>query len=229
MLGRSSLPELALLALVACSSKAKAPEADPAKLAPTWKAMVETYPGPGMDECPGKEVVGGATMTARTFMALSGKPHEASRPEYQEYVNPPDLDSPAARVLIDPKVGKTDKRRAAAELLAAPFFLVYQIDHVDVPMAVEIKELKRGNVSGRAIKFDKQGRMQCVRVFHFQNDKAVSDDAIAKSNKALIDPAVAAELQADLRVQMLKRITVLTLPQAPAAEMSQKPPDNMGN
>ena len=80
-----------------------------------------------------------------------------------------------------------------------------------------------------AIRFDKQGSAVCVRVFNFQQDRAVSDAAIAKSNKATIDPAVAAELRADLRVQMLKRISILTLPQQAMDEMQAKPPDNMGN
>ena len=228
MLGRSSL--LSLLALVACSSKSKPPpEADPAKLAPIWKQMVQSWPGPGIKECEGKDVVGGVTMTAPTFFALSGEKYDPKKPEYQEYVNPTDLDSPGVRTLVDAKAAATDKRRAAAELLSAPFFLVYHIDLVSVPMALEVKELKRGTVSGRAIRFDKRGYMQCVRVFNFQQDKAVSDAAIKKSDRAVIDPAVAAELQRDLRVQMLKRIQVLTLPQQPMEEMQPKPPDNMGN
>jgi hypothetical protein len=228
MSGRSSLLS-AIALLAACGGSKKVPEADPAKLAPIWKQMVVSFPGPGMRECAGKDVVGGATMTATTFFALSGAPFTATKPEYQEYVNPAkELDSPAAHTLADPKASTLDKRRAAAELLAAPFYLVYHVDLVSVPMALEVKELKRGTVSGRAIRFDKQGSAVCVRVFNFQQDKAISDAAIAKSNKATIDPAVAAELRADLRVQMLKRIQVLTLPQAPMDEMQQKPPDNMG-
>lgn len=228
-MGRSSLLSVVAL-LAACGGSKKAPEADPAKLAPIWKQMVVSFPGPGMKECDGKDVVGGATMTTTTFFALSGQKYDLKRPEYQDYVNPSkELDSPAARTLADPNASTTDKRRAAAELLAAPFYLVYYVDLVSVPMALEVKELKRGTVSGRAIRFDKQGSAVCVRVFHFQQDRAVSDAAIAKSNKATIDPAVAAELRADLRVQMLKRIQVLTLPQAPMDEMQTKPPDNMGN
>ncbi len=191
--------------------------------------MLRTFPSPGMKECEGSSIVGGATLTATTFFTLAGQTYDKSKPEYQEYVNPAELDSPAARTLVDPKAGTSDKRRAAAELLAAPFFLVYYIDLVSVPMALEVKELKRGTVSGRAIKFDKQGQLQCVRVFHFRNDKAVSEAAIAKSDKARIDPAVAAELRADLRVEMLRRIPALTLPQPPLDQMDAKPPDNMGN
>jgi hypothetical protein len=220
-----------VLALVAaCGSKKKVPEADPAKLLPVWKQMVRSFPGPGMKECEGKDVVGGATMTGTTFFALAQEPYKVDKPEYQEYVNPgKELDSPAAHTLADPKASATDKRRAAAELLAAPFYLVYFVDLVSVPMALEVKELKRGTVSGRAIRFDKQGSAVCVRVFNFQQDREVSDRAIAASNKAKIDPAIARELQADLRVQMLKRIQVLTLPQQPMDEMQPKPPDNMGN
>src|SRR5689334_5200301 len=106
MLGRSSL--LSVLAIVsACGSK-KAPEADPAKLAPIWKQMIISFPGPGMKECEGKDVVGGATMTATTFFALAGEKYTTTKPEYQEYVNPAkELDSPAAHTLADPKSSTT--------------------------------------------------------------------------------------------------------------------------
>lgn len=230
MSARSSLHSAlaALAVLAACSSKPKAPEADPAKITAIAQQMAKTFPGPGMKECDGKDVVGGATMTARTFFALSGSHFDHAKPEYQDYVNPPELDSPAARTLIDPKASETQKRQAAAELLAAPFYLVYHVDLVNAPMALEVKELKRGTVGARAVRFDRTGNAQCVRVFFFQNDKQLSDESIAKSNKALIDPAVAKALRDDLRVQMLKRIPALTLPQ-PEGERMGRIPDNMGN
>jgi len=78
------------------------------------------------------------------------------------------------------------------------------------------------------VRFDKAGNAQCVRVFYWQNDKALNDAAIAKSTKAVIDPAVAKELRDDLRVQMLKRIPSLTLPQ-PDGERMGRIPDGMGN
>jgi hypothetical protein len=214
--------------LAACGTKSKAPEADPAALTAIAKQMVKSFPGPGIKECEGKEVVGGATFTAVTFLKLANDKYDEHKPEYQEYVNPAELDSPAARTLLDAKASNTQKRQAAAELLAAPFYLVYYIDLVNAPMALEIKELKRGTVGGRAIRFDKRGYVQCVRVFYFQNDKAVSDSAIARSNKALMDPEIAKELQLDLRKQMLGRIPSLTKPQ-PQTEKIERIPDNMGN
>jgi hypothetical protein len=143
-------------------------------------------------------------------------------------VNPHELDSPAARTLIDDKATDKQKRQAAAELLSAPFFLVYHVDLVNAPMALEVKELKRGTVGARAVRFDKTGTAQCVRVFYFQNDKELNEEMIKKSNQALIDPAVAKALRDDLRVQMLKRIPALTLPQ-PDGERMGRIPDGMGN
>src|SRR5437868_1822760 len=108
MSGRSSLLSAAAL-LAACGGSKKAPEADPAKLAPIWKQMVLSFPGPGMKECEGKDVVGGATLAATTFFTLSGQTFTATKPEYQEYVNPAkELDSPAAHTLADPKASTTD-------------------------------------------------------------------------------------------------------------------------
>jgi uncharacterized membrane protein YbaN (DUF454 family)/predicted small lipoprotein YifL len=229
MSARSSLHNLALLAaLVACGSKGKAPEADPAKVTAIAKQMVKTFPGPGAKECDGKDVVGGATMTATTFFALAGTTYDKAKPEYQEYVNPHELDSPAARTLLDAKASEQQKRQAAAELLAAPFYLVYHVDLVNAPMALAVKELKRGTVGARAVRFDKTGMPQCVRVFYFQNDKALNEAMIAKSNQAVIDPAVAQALRDDLRVQMLKRVPALTLPQ-PDGERMGRIPDGMGN
>ncbi|MEJ7601505.1 MAG: hypothetical protein WKG01_26610 [Kofleriaceae bacterium] len=99
---------------------------------------------------------------------------------------------------------------------------------MNAPMALEVKELKRGTVGARAMRFDKAGHVQCVRVFYWQNDKKVSDAAIAKSDKARIEPEVAAELRADLRREMLKRIPSLTQPQ-PEGERMGRVPDGMGN
>jgi hypothetical protein len=146
-------------------------------------------------------------------------------PENRPFVHPPELDAPAARVLADDKASESDRRAAAGELALAPFYLVYTIDHVDVPMALGIKELKRGFATGRAIKYDKNGIPQCVRVFLWENDKKVSDDAIAKSNKARIDPAIAKLLSDDLTAQLLKRIAALGAPPPIGTEMAKKPAD----
>ncbi len=229
MSARSSLHSAVLLALVAaCGSKAKAREADPAAVVTIAKQMAKSFPGPGAKECAGKDVVGGATFTATTFLTLAGSSYDSAKPEYQEYVNPHELDSPAARTLIDAKASEQQKRQAAAELLSAPFYLVYHVDLVNAPMALSVKELKRGTVGARAVRFDKTGMAQCVRVFYFQNDKALNEEMIKKSNQAVIDPAVAQALRDDLRVQMLKRVPSLTLPQ-PDGERMGRIPDGMGN
>jgi hypothetical protein len=217
-----------LAVLAACSGKKKLPEADPAQVVAALKQAVKSFPGPGMTACKDHEVVGGATMTAVTFFHITGFDYKEAKPEYQAYVNPPELDSPAARVLADAKASPQAKRQAAAELLAAPFYLIYHVDLVNAPMALQVKELKRGTVNARAIRFDKQGNVVCVRVFAWQNDKAVSDSAIKRSNKAQIDPAIAKELQDDLRVQYLERVKVLSLPQAKAEPM-ERIPDGFGN
>jgi len=226
---RGALPSLlaAALALGAgagagCGSKS--PQGDPAKFAALATTMIKNVPVPGVTECTGEQVLGGATMTIRTLLHIAKQTFE-DRPERQDWVNPPELDVPAARVLADDKASDTDRRRAAGELAAAPFYLVYIIDHVDVPMALGIKELKRGIAGGRALKYDKQGNLQCVRIFLWENDKAVSDDAIAKSDKAVIDPAVAQRLREDLRAQLLKRIAALGAPPPIGTEMAKKPPD----
>ena len=229
MSARSSLSSCVLaLALVGCGNKAKAPEADPAQVVTIAKQMAKSFPGPGAKECAGKDVVGGATFTATTFFAIAGTTFDKAKPEYQEYVNPHELDSPAARTLVDDKATPKQKRQAAAELLSAPFYLVYHVDLVNAPMALAVKELKRGTVGARAVRFDKTGMAQCVRVFYFQNDKALNEEMIKKSDKAVIDPAVAQALKDDLRVQMLKRIPSLTQPQ-PEGERMGRIPDGMGN
>ena len=225
---RHSWLALALLVAACGGNKSKAPEADPAQLAVITTQMVKSFPGPGMKECEGKDVVGGATFTGTTFLRLANEKFDEQKPEYQDYVNPAELDSPAARTLLDPKASTTAKRQATAELLSAPFYLVYYIDLVNAPLALQIKELKRGTVGARAIRYDKRGYVECVRVFFFQNDKAVSDSAIARSNKAIVDPAIAKELQDDLRKQMLARIPSLTKPQ-PQTEKIERIPDGMGN
>jgi hypothetical protein len=216
---------VAAVALAGAGCGKKAPEGNPAAFTALASTMVKNAPLPGgVPECPGEGVLGGATMTVTTLLKIAKQPIE-DLPERKDYVNPPELDVPAARILADEKASETDRRRAAAELATAPFFLVYLIDHVDVPMALGVKELKRGFAAGRAIKYDKQGNAQCVRVFLWQNDKKVSDEAIAKSNKAVIAPDIAQRLRDDLKAELLKRIAALGAPPPVGTEMAQKPKD----
>lgn len=212
MSARSSTRDLALaaacLAAAACSTSHK-PEADPARLVPIMKAMDKNTPAPGgAPDCTPDQMIGGATMTQVTLLKIAKEPANpgASR---DDWINPTELDSPAARELIDPAVDETTQRQAAYELLSAPFFLVYRIDLVDAPMAIGVKDLKRGTVGARALRYDRQGNIVCLKVLTFQNSRDKSDWAILKSNLALMDPKIVAALQDDLRDQLLKHVAAL--------------------
>lgn len=211
MPGRSSRPEVralaAVLALAACGKSREAPkkpEADPKQVTKLAAKMAREVPTPAaVRECTLDDLAGGAPMTFRTLMQL-GEQKLADTPEESAWINPPELDAPAARTLVDPNAPKTAARQAAAELLAAPFWVAYKVDHVNAPMALGVKELKIGTVGTRVIRYEKTGLPSCVLVFFFQNDKAVSDDAIAKSDRAVIDPAIAKALREDLTAQWIK-------------------------
>jgi hypothetical protein len=206
MSGRSSARSVLVLALVAapaCGKKAAPPpaEADPAKVAALAAQMLQDAPPIGAPTCKDGELHGGVTLTYNTLLRLGGKP-VANDPEHSAWLNPPELDAPEIRTLLDG--GATPAaRQAAATVLAAPFLVVYRIDNVDAPLAIGVKELKIGTVGARAIRYDLRGRPTCVVVFLWQNTKAKSDWAIAASDKTLVDPAVAQALQADLREQYL--------------------------
>ena len=205
----------ALCACVAACSTTHKPEADPARLVPIMKAMDKNTPTPGgAPNCTPDQMIGGATMTQVTLLKISGEPANPG-PEREDWINPAELDSPAARELIDPATDETTRRQAAYELLSAPFFLVYRIDIVDAPMALGIKDLKRGTVGSRVLRFDTQGDIVCVKVMNFQNSLAKSDWAILKSNLAVMDPKIAAELRTDLHEQMLKHVRALGRPEQP--------------
>jgi hypothetical protein len=90
---------------------------------------------------------------------------------------------------------------------------------VNAPIALGVKELKRGALGMRAIGYDKKGSPSCVSVFVVQNDKAKSEWAMDKSDRAQIDPAIAKAMQDDLREQLLKKAVEMgtTLPTAPTA------------
>lgn len=195
----------------ACSTSHK-PEADPERLVPIMQAIDKHTPAPGgAPTCTPDQMIDGATLTQVTLLKLAKEPANPG-PERDDWINPAELDSPAARELIDPAVDETTKRQAAYELLSAPFFLVYRIDLVDAPMALKIKELKRGVVGLRVLRFDKKGDIACVKVMIIQNTLEKSDEAILKSNLAVIDPKVAEELRSDLRDQLLKHVHALGRP-----------------
>jgi len=213
MSGRSStrdlLARLGLLApcvgllAASCSSEAKKPEADPTKVVELTSTLLRNTPAiAGVPECQPEELRTGARLTFRTVLQLAER-EVPSTPPYAEWINPPTLDAPAARVLVDAAASPTARRQAAAELLAAPGYRVYRVDSVDVPLAIEVKELKRGIVSARAIKYDARGAAVCMTVFNVRNSKEKSEWAMAKSNRARVDPTIAQTLRDELSEQML--------------------------
>jgi hypothetical protein len=214
MSARSSTRELAVAIgalAVACSTQHK-PEADPARLVPIMKAMDKNTPAPGgAPDCTPEQMVGGATMTQVTLLKIAKEPANPG-PERADWINPPELDSPAARELIDPGVDETTRRQAAYELLSAPFFLVYRVELVDAPMALGVKDLKRGTVGTRVLRYDTRGNIVCIRVMNFQSSLEKSDWAILKSNLPVIDPKIAAALRDDLRNEFLRHVPALGRP-----------------
>ena len=203
MLARSSL--LSLAALVGCGHKAHKPEADPAKVTAFATKLIDNTPVPAaVPECKPEELHAAATVTFRSLEQLTGK-KPGTEPEQADWINPPDLDTPAVRTLLD-STDATQKREAAAELLAAPGWIVYRVDLVNAPMAIGVKELKIGTIGARIIHYDKDARPTCATVWNFQNTQAKTDWAISITNKAYVDGAVAKELRDDLTAQYLKLV-----------------------
>jgi hypothetical protein len=209
MSGRSSRRNALALALAcalaACGkSGPKKPEADPADVKKLADKMAREVPTPAATrDCTPDDLDGGLPMTWRSLVQLSGRT-PASRPEDDTWINPTQLDAPPVRTLLDSK-DKRAARQAAAELLAAPHWVVYKVDYVNAPMALGIKELKIGTIGTRVIRYEKTGVPLCVLVFNFQNDPKISQDAIDVSDKPVIDPAVAKILREDLTAQWIKQ------------------------
>jgi hypothetical protein len=212
MSGRSSrhsrLPALIILTVTAlgCGKKAKGkPEADPAKVKALAEKMAMNPPSPGgVPVCKPGELTGGAAMTHTTLLRLAGHALEA-KPEHADWINPAVLDHPAARLLADGKADAKALRQAAAELLAAPFFVDYRVDNVDAPLALAIKEPKPGFVHARAIRFA-AGKPTCATVFYGRNTDEKTAWAISVSDRAVIDPAVAQAMRDDLAAEYVKAV-----------------------
>ena len=194
------------MTLGACGSKqAKRPDGDPAKIEALAKRMIVNVPVPAAArQCSIGDLLG-TQLTITTVLRLAHDP-VPERFEYADWVNPPELDAPEARVLLDPKATEEDRRAAAGTLLAAKTFIVMKPEMVNVPLALEVKEMKRGALGMRAIGYDAAGTPTCIHVFTVRNDKAVSEWAMDKSDKAIIDPAIAKALRDDLKQQLLKQI-----------------------
>ena len=208
MSARSSVRSVLLLTtLAACSkSAAKAPEADPAKIKTLAARMVKNVPVPAaVRDCKEEEMLDNATLTKLAEQPI------LKRPEFEDYVNPSELDMPAARTLIESQ-DPTSRRQAAAELSLAQSFLVYHIDLVDTPLPMGVKDFKRGHVGARGLRYDKNGSVQCQYVFLWTNHPDKQAWAIKMTDKPLVDPAVKLEMQKDLRAQMLIRVAGLGAP-----------------
>jgi hypothetical protein len=210
MSGRSSPHSLLLLAaLAACKSTAKQPEADPALVKALAAKMAQNMPAPqAVRACQPKDYVGVPTLTYRTLLQLGDLPVKPD-PEHADWINPLQLESPIVHDLT--AADETTRRRAAAQMMSVPGWVIYKVDLVNAPMALGIKELKIGTIGARALRFGSNGFPECVEIFYFQNDQKVSDAAIAKSDRAIIDPAIAKTLRDDLAQQYL-----MHAPRAPA-------------
>ena len=232
MSGRSSRRDrlAVVLAATACAASGACrkhappkPEADPARAIALAKQIAHDVPAPGaVRDCTEGELAGGITMTQLTLLRMAREP-VSDRPEHADWTNPPELDSPAARVLADPHADPKAAREAAAEILAAPFYLVYRVDDVNAPMAIGIKEPKIGTIGARVLRYDRTAHPVCVIVYAFQNDKATSDLAIAHSDRAVMDPRIAKALRDDLTRQYL-----LSAPRGAAAAGSGTPTAGSG-
>src|SRR5450432_2262490 len=198
---RSSARSLLALAVVCACHHPR--EADPAKFLKIADRMVENVPAPAaVPTCKPEELVG-APMTRRTLLLIDKRELEKIA-ELSDWMNPTELDAPAASVWIDPAADETAKRRATAELLRAPAYLIYRLDMVAAPMALGVKDLKIGTIGGRLIRYDRNGTPVCVVLFTFQNDRDKSDSAIARCKAAaVVDPAIAKDMRDDLHEQYL--------------------------
>jgi hypothetical protein len=204
---RSSLHKLVVAAALvsgACGGKkANAPEADPAVAKDVATRLLGAMPSPSATrECTDADVMGVPSITYRSLLSLAGRPTPDTEATLKPWVNPPELDAPAVRTLLDASANETAKRRAAAQLERAKAVIIYRIDYVNAPLALAVKHPIRGTVHARTIRFD-NGRPTCVALVSFQEDKEKSDWAIARSDKPIVDPEVAKALQDDLTVQWL--------------------------
>lgn len=195
--------------LAACGKGgAKGPDGDPAAVTALAKRMIDNTPAPaGVPACTPAQLVG-TQLTARTLIQLAGN-QMPDKPERTDWINPPELDDPAARTLVDPATDPDAKRGAAGALLAAKQFVIIRPEMVNVPLAIGVKELKRGAVGLRALVYDGKGNPTCITVFNVQNDKDVSEWAMDQTDKALVDPAISKALQQDLKKQLLAKVADL--------------------
>jgi hypothetical protein len=215
MSARSSLRSaLALLLVTACGGGKSGPDADPAQVAALAKTMITNTPAPAALPACTTQQLAAPSLTARMLIQLAGQ-EIPDRHERKDWINPSELDEPAARTLVDPASDADAKRAAAGTLLGMSKFIVWRPETVDVPLAVGSKELKRGIVGFRALGYDRAGNATCITVFTIKNDKAVSEWAMDQSDKAVIDPAVSKALQQDLKNVLIGTVASMRAGEAP--------------
>jgi hypothetical protein len=186
----------------------KGPEADPAKATELAAKLLQNMPAMSSQRaCTDADYPGGTVITHRSLRMLAGQPVSPdfrTDPLTAEWINPPALETAAIRPLVDLGASAGAKRRAAGALTTAKFYLVYRVDAVNAPIALQVKHLSIGTVHTRIIRFERDGAPTCVTMIDFQNDKERSDWAIARSDKALIDPEIAKAMRDDLAEQFVK-------------------------
>lgn len=214
MSARSSLRSLLILsAAAACSSKKGPPEADPAQVKARAHAMIQNTPAPAAARPCTIEQLKAPGITARSLILIAENTLPDT-PERADWSNPWELEDPAVRMYLD-ATDDTVKRQAAAKVLALPSFIVWRPENIDVPLAIGVKELKRGVVGMRAIGYDNAANVTCITVFSYKNDKDVSEWAQVQSDKAVIDPAVAKALQHDLKQRLRGKVAAMQAGQEP--------------
>lgn len=170
--------------------------------------MVKNSPVPAaVPACSETDLRSTVTMTFRTLTLLAGHTIDGAAPETAGWVNPTQLDAAPARTILDTNAQTTPKREAAASLLAAPSWLIFRVDLVNAPMALGVKELKTGTITGRIIRYDRaSSRPTCVSQWGVQNSRDKTEWAISISNKPVIDPAVVQVLRDNLATNYVAHI-----------------------
>ncbi len=209
MSGRSSLRSVGLVALAGLAASSactkKAPEADPDQVSALADRLLRIMPPlAGVRACVEADYeLPALSLVTAIELAKETMP---DRPEFERWINPPEIDAPAFRTVLTSK-NETERRRAAHQLLGAKGYIVYRVDMVNVPLALEVKELKRGAVGVRAVGIDRSDKVFCVRNFTVQNDKEKSEWAMKMTTLPTVDPMVAKALRDDLTFQMKERIS----------------------
>ena len=158
-----------------------------------------------MRDCKPEELGGTDEVTSRTLHELAGQ-KVGTRARGRRLDQPARDSTRRRRGRSSKRHRATAKREAAAELLAAPAWIVYHVDIVNAPMAIGVKELKIGTIADAPHPL-RQGRAAGVRDGVLLPEHP-SEDRLGDliTNKAYVDAAVAKELRDDLTAQYLKLV-----------------------